>query len=128
MQVLMDLCYLLEDEIGQVIRKGELSPTELENVYKAVKTMYYTKTIEAMKEYSEGYAEGYARGNSRGNNSYAYGNSSSYGNSNAYGNSSRRYSRHSKDEMLEELDQMLSKTSSDAERRTIMECIRKIEN
>lgn len=137
MQVLTDLCYLLEDEVGQVVRKGELSPTELDNIYKAMKTMYYTKSIEAMDGYSEGYAEGYARGNSNnyagGNsNNYARGNSSyggSYGNSNgnSYGNS-RRYSRHSKEEMLEELDQMLAKTSSEAERRTIMECIRKIEN
>lgn len=130
----MDLCYLLEDEVGQVVRQGELSPTELDNVYKAMKTMYYTKSIEAMDGYSEGYAEGFARGNSRnyargGSYGNSNGNSNAYGNYNAYGNSyERRYSRHSKEEMLEELDKMLAKTSSDAERRTIMECIRKIEN
>lgn len=120
--MLKDLCYLLEDEIGQVVRKGELSPTELESIYRAVKTMYYAKVIEAM-DYSEGYARGnygnMAYENSRGN--YARGNSNSYGNY-------RNYSRHSKEEMLEELDKMLAKTSTDTERRTIMECIRKIEN
>ena len=48
-----DLKYLLEDEVDNVVKKGDLSPTELDNVYKAVKTMYYIETITAMRDYSD---------------------------------------------------------------------------
>ncbi len=116
MQVLKELCYLLEDEIGQVVKKGELSPTELDNVYKAVKTMNYIETIKAMQDYN---AEDYSQGRRMyDGNSYRYNPSSSYG---------RRYSRHSKEEKIAELEHMMENASSEEERRAIMEAIRTME-
>jgi len=105
MHVLTDLCYLLEDEVGQVVKKGELTPTELDNVYKAVKTMNYIETIKAMKDYND---DGYSRGRNGG---YAYG----------------RYARHSKEEKIAELERMMENASTEAERRAFMEAIRSIE-
>ncbi len=60
MQNLKELCYVLEDMVEPIMEKGDISPTELDNVYKAVKTMYYIKTMDAMKEYSNSYEGSYA--------------------------------------------------------------------
>ena len=111
MHVLTELCYLLEDEVGQVVKKGEISPTELDNVYKAVKTMNYIEIIKAMKEKED---EGYSNG--RTNRTYSYGN---------YEN--RNYSRHTKEEKIRELEHMMENASTEAERRSLMECIRSME-
>jgi len=116
MHVLTDLCYLLEDEVGQVVKKGELTPTELDNVYKAVKTMNYIEIIKAMKEQEE---DGYSRRD--GGRNYAYG-ESNYGRN--YG---RGYTRHSKEEKIAELERMMENASSEAERRSLMEAIRSME-
>ena len=67
MHVLEDLCYTLEDMIEPISKKQDISPTELDNVYKATKTMYYIETIKAMKEYGDSY-NSYANGR----NSMAY--------------------------------------------------------
>ena len=72
MQILEDLCYELEDMLEPIVKKGDISPTELDNVKDAVKSIYYIETIKAMKEY----------GNS---NDYSYG--SSYRGSYRYDNS-----------------------------------------
>lgn len=126
MHVLNDLCYLLEDEVEQVVKKGELTPTELDNVYKAVKTMNYIETIKAMKDYnSPEYSNRGGRmydGNSYGRNyerSYAY--------EGRYNDSSRNYARHSKEEKIAELERMMENASTEAERRSLMEAIRSME-
>lgn len=111
MKVLTDLCYLLEDEIEAVVKKGDLSPTELDNVYKAVKTMNYIETIKAMKDYND---DGYS------NRGRMY-------NDNRGMRYDSGYSRHTKDEKIKELEHMLENASSEAERRSIMECIRTME-
>ena len=112
MRVLTDLCYLLEDEIEQVVKKGELTPTELDNVYKAVKTMNYVEIIKAMKE-----GEGYSRGRD-GRRTY----------DSSYGRYERgNYSRHSKEEKIAELEHMMENASSEAERRSLMDAIRSME-
>lgn len=59
MQNLKELCYVLEDMVDPIVEKGDISPTELDNVYKAVKTMYYIKTMDAMKEYGNSYGGSY---------------------------------------------------------------------
>ena len=41
MKILEDLSYELEDMIKPIVKKGDITPTELDNVYKAAKTMYY---------------------------------------------------------------------------------------
>ena len=109
MKVLTDLCYLLEDEIEAVVKKGDLSPTELDNVYKAVKTMNYIETIKAMKDYND---DGYSNRSRYDNRGVRY---------------DSGYSRHTKDEKIKELEHMLENASSEAERRSIMECIRTME-
>ena len=111
MHVLNDLCYLLEDEIGQVVKKGELTPAELDNVYKAVKTEYYVETIDAMRNRGD---EEYSRGRNMYNRDYAYGNS-------------RNYARHTREEKIADLERMMANASTEAERRAFMEAIRSIE-
>ena len=59
MQNLKELCYVLEDMVYPIIEKGDISQTELDNVYKAVKTMYYIKTMDAMKRNGNSYDGSY---------------------------------------------------------------------
>ena len=124
MHVLKELSYLLEDEVGQVVKKGELSPTELDNVYKAVKTMNYIETIKAMNNYNSDYPE--YSGRMYANNGMNYGRSYSYRDSDGRYSESN-YARHSKDEKIEELERMMENASTESERRAIMECIRSME-
>lgn len=51
---LYDICEMLEDEMKEIVKKGDISPTELERVYRAVDIIKDIKTIEAMEggEYS----------------------------------------------------------------------------
>lgn len=151
MHVLEDLSYVLEDMIEPIAKKQDISPTELENVYKAVKTMNYIETIKAMKDYGNSNDSSY-RGSYDGSyNSYeGMSNRGSYeGNSNRYSedNSYRRgrdamgrftsrdgmsrdgYSRHEeKEQMISKLEKMMQNATSENERQTIRECIRKIED
>lgn len=121
MHKLKELCYLLEDEVGQVVKKGEISPSELDNIYKAVKTMYYAKGMEAYNNFNSEYPE-YSERSRKNNYNNMYDDRSSYG---RY--ESRNYSRHSKSEMIEELERMMENASTEAERRSIRECIREME-
>lgn len=122
--------------IEPISKKQDISPTELDNVYKAVKTIYYIETIKAMKEYGD----------------YSFANGSSYrGNSRAYrgsydgrmgmdadndGRYSERRGRYSngysrdeeKDEAISYLEKMMKESNSDADRQTIRDYIRRIEN
>lgn len=50
MNELYDLCENLKDEIKEMNKKGDLSPAELDNAYKAVDIIKDIKTIEAMEE------------------------------------------------------------------------------
>lgn len=117
MESLWDLNELLCEKIDEVVKQGDLSPNELDNVYKATKALYYITCIDAMEgsEYDE-YEEmsSRARGNSRagGNsrnypyssrrNSYASNSYAGGGNSrrSSRANSMRNYSGHDKKEML----------------------------
>ncbi len=75
MHVLSQLNDMLEEQVEGIIKKGDISPTELDNAMKAVKTMNYIETIKAMKEYG---SEGSNQGQSNRGSSYR----GSYGNSN----------------------------------------------
>lgn len=70
MQNLDELCYVLEDMVEPVVEKGDISPTELDNIYKAVKTMYYIKTMDAMKDYGNSYDGSYVESRRYSRNSY----------------------------------------------------------
>lgn len=61
MHALYDLCEMLDDELREVVKKGDMSPTELDRVYKAVDIIKDIKTIEAMEDYSY---DDYSRRNS----------------------------------------------------------------
>ena len=50
MNELYDLCENLKDEIKELNKKGDISPTELERAYKAVDIIKDIKTIEAMED------------------------------------------------------------------------------
>lgn len=59
MNELYELCDNLKDEIKQINAKGDISPTELENAYKAVDIIKDIKTIEAMEEAGNSYEGSY---------------------------------------------------------------------
>lgn len=64
MRAIIDLKYLLEEELEKIVRKGDITPTELERLDKAVDIIKDIETICAMKEYNyqeeeEGYSGGY---------------------------------------------------------------------
>lgn len=143
MQVLSELKYVLEDMIEPIAKKQDISPTELDNVYKAVKTMNYIETIKATKEYgnsNEGSYRGSYEGASNARGSYE--GASNRGSYNSYardeysedgsyrrGRYSREggYSRHEEKEMMiSKLEKMMQNATSENERQTIMECIRKL--
>jgi hypothetical protein len=70
MQNLEELCYVLEDMVEPVVDKGDITPSELDNIYKAVKTMYYIKTMDAMKDYGNSYDGSYVENRRYSRNSY----------------------------------------------------------
>lgn len=69
MHALYDLCEILDDELREVVKKGDMSPTELDRVYKAVDIIKDIKTIEAMEDYSY---DDYSRRNSYANDNMSY--------------------------------------------------------
>lgn len=86
MNELYDLCDNLKDEIRELNKKGDISPTELDRAYKAVDIIKDIKTIEAMEQsggsFNYSNEDGYSRRGSYenySNNSY----NSYEGNSNA---------------------------------------------
>ena len=116
MHILKDICNNLEYQLEDVIKKGDISTSELDLVYKSVKTIYYIKTIEAMDNYAD---DGYSRdGSSYGR----YGRGMDYGYSNRGRDSMGRYSRdgeREQDGVMKELGDMMSRAGSDIERQTI---------
>lgn len=50
MKTMDDLKDMLQQELKDVVKKGDISSTELDNVYKAVKTLNYLEIIKAMEE------------------------------------------------------------------------------
>lgn len=65
MQSLYDLCDMLDDELREIVKKGDISPTELDRAYKAVDIIKDIKTVEAMEE--SGYSnDGYSGNSYRG--------------------------------------------------------------
>lgn len=104
MDKLWDLYDLLCDMTEEIVKKGDITSSELDNVYKATKAMYYITCIDAMEGASDEYeGSSMARGMSRTypyssrRNSYA---GNSYRRSSRANNSMRNYSGHDKKEML----------------------------
>lgn len=112
MESLWNLYDLLCEKVDEVVKTGDISPTEMDNVYKAAKTMYYITCIAAMDntddEY-EGVSGNYPYSNNtsmrRGRNSRnSYASNSSRRSSR---NSMRNYSGHDqKEAMLQKIAEM----------------------
>ena len=46
-----NICEVLDDEIKKIAKKGDnISPQELDNAYKAMKTIYYGEAVKAMSK------------------------------------------------------------------------------
>lgn len=50
MEALYDLCDMLDDEVRMIVKKGDISPSELDRVYRAVDIIKDIKTIDAMEQ------------------------------------------------------------------------------
>ena len=130
MNELYELCDNLKDEIKQINEKGDISPTELENAYKAVDIIKDIKTIEAMEEagnsydnsyddysrryYRDGgsYERSYARGGRDGDGDGRYSEEGSYrrGRDRMGRYTSRDgYSGEDKEQMMRQIEQMRRK-------------------
>lgn len=132
---LKDAKELLLREIDNIVKKGSISPTELDNLHKAIDSVHYIAEIckyemETGEDLEEGYSErgysmrGYSMGGWPNHNDRYY-------DIHAYRNGSRdsmgRYSRtDAKDHMIDNLYSMMSDTSNEAERGAIQDCINRL--
>lgn len=86
MNELYDLCENLKEDIKELNKKGDISPTELDRAFKAVDIIKDIKTIEAMEEAGSSYARGSSNAggsyDGRSYNSYEGGSSRDGGQSN----------------------------------------------
>ena len=117
MHILKDICNNLEYQLEDVVKKNDISPNELDVIYKSVKTIYYIKTIEAMEDYADdGYSRTgrYSDSSMRMNDGYSY--------------RRGRYSRDTeKDGVMKELGDMMARANSDIERQTIAKLMDKFQ-
>lgn len=103
MRVLYDICDILEDELEDIVKSGEMTPKDLEIVDKSVDVIKDIKTIKAMEDAS--WDNGMSRDGGYSNRVYY-----DDGISMARGGRGRSmlrdgrggYSRHDEKEMLEE--------------------------
>lgn len=103
MKTMDELKEMLDDELKEVVKKGDISSTELDNVYKAVKTLNYIETIKAMQEYGgssrdysgrsyDGSYDSYNRGGSYDGSYDSYDRGGSYARRGRDGDGDGRYS------------------------------------
>ena len=98
MHVLKDICSVAEYQLEDAAKKRDWTESDIDLVYKLVKTMYYIKCIDAMED---SFDEGYSR-------------------SSDYEASMRRgRSRDEGKDTMRELNDMMSKANSDIERQVI---------
>lgn len=137
MNILYKLCDKMEDELDQLYKKPELTPTDLDNIYKMVDIVKDIKTVEAMKSAEEqGWSREYAREYSRGYED-DYANTRAMYNSIDDGYSYRRgrdsigrytsrddgYSVHGNEEMIANLKVMMMNARTEEERENYRKTI-----
>ena len=151
MKVLFDIQDMLEDELKKICKKEDITTTDLDNMYKMVDIVKDITTVDAMhKAEQEGYSRDYARDYSRGySEDYAYGSyarrgrdgdgDGRYSEDNSYRrgrdamgrytsrDSSYDYSRHSKEEMVEHLKEMMRNARSEEEREAYRKTIEQLQ-
>ena len=103
MEVLHDICDLMEKELKQVVSRGTINGAqEMDSVHHAMETLYYATVTDAMKKADrEGYSE---RMMPRYDMRYGYGDhrmysENSYGND-SYGRYNDGYSRTDREELM----------------------------
>jgi hypothetical protein len=157
MKVLYDIQDMLEDELKKISKKEEITSTDLDNIYKMVDIVKDVTTVDAMhKAEQDGYSRDYARDYSRGySDDYAnaYGSYNSYARRGRDGDGDGRYSedgsyrrghdamgrytsrdssydgysRHSKEEMIEHLKEMMRNARSEEERESYRKTIEQLQ-
>lgn len=157
MKVLYDIQDMLEDELKKISKKEEITSTDLDNIYKMVDIVKDVTTVDAMhKAEQDGYSRDYARDYSRGySDDYAnaYGSYNSYARRGRDGDGDGRYSeessyrrgrdamgrytsrdssydgysRHSKDEMIAHLKEMMRNARTDEEREAYRKTIEQMD-
>jgi len=128
MRILYNIKDLIDDELKEISKKGELTDTDLENVYKMVDICKDITTIEAMKEsrYSRDYSsENYPMSNDGSYRSYRGSYEGSYARRGRDGDGDGRYSErggysgHTTEQTREKLEAMMHKAGSEQERESI---------
>ena len=145
MKILYETQDKMEDELRSICRKEEITPVDLDNIYKIVDVIKDVTTIEAMhKAEQNGYSgEGmnnysrgwdvdysYARGrDSRGRYTSRDGHSyeDSYENSNRGRSYEGDYSGHDKEEMIDYLMRMMRSARTEEERENYRKTIAQLE-
>lgn len=132
---LRDLKDLLGDKIVEVVKKGDITPNELECMDTAVDIIKDIETIEAMRDYGEDeYSSRAMRGYNRSRDPYYYDMEGSYdrgrnGNMSYRGrggNGGSGYSRHG-GEMVQKLEALMQEASTDEERHALTEMIDRLQ-
>lgn len=130
MKILYETQDKMEDELRSICHKEEITPMDLDNIYKIVDIIKDVTTIEAMhKAEQDGYSgEGmsnYSRGRytSRDGRSYE----GSYENSNRGRSYEGDYSGHSKEEIIDHLMRMMRNARTEEERENYRKTIAQLE-
>ena len=135
MRALKELKEMLEDDVRKITKKGDITPDELNSVYKAVDIIKDVETIMAMREHGDYSQDGsYGSYNSYNNmsnrasyNSYdgSYARRGRDGDNDGRYNESRdNYSRHTdREQMIQKLEQMMQTAQTDEQRKAIRRCI-----
>lgn len=132
MKALYDMKDKFQEELEEIARKPEMGAGDLELVHKLTDTIKNIDKICALEE-EGGYSQavdmdGYARGNSYANRGKHYVRGH-YSRDNGRGYSRGRYSRDGgKDQMMDQLEDMLNDAGSEKERQAIQRCISQLEN
>lgn len=138
MKALEQLKELLEEEIKKVAKKGDITPAEVEAMYKVVDIIKDIDTIEAMEEYGEDDEEeysnrGYSRRGYSSRRSYMDGGGSyrrGRGMNGRYVSRDRSYRGYSmeesRDAMMAKLEEAMNEATTEHERQAIMACMDKI--
>lgn len=136
MEALQQLRELLEKEVEKVVKKGDMTPVELDNMKKVVEVLCKMNELDSsMNGYSGSYGRMYPRysmdGGRSGDRSYGDPFRPSWPDYSydGRGRSSEGYSGHGSNEaMVQNLRQMMTNAQSDRERGAIADCIDRLTN
>lgn len=129
-----DVKQLLHKEIDGIVKKGSLTPQELESLYKAIDVLKDICEIKEKEEGMEGYSErgGYSYRmpyDDRYYNIHSFRGDGSQGGYSMRRDQTGRYSREgAKEHMIDGLYSMMGDASNEAERGAIQDCINRLKS